>query len=100
MLPFYITIWKGLFAKTCSCNPYNHPMRRLLSLFIGEETEAQELNNLPVISNLVGALAFEPMWFDLKPVASAFFSALAAEFLPHLPQLAKVLIPQIGVIIT
>ena len=75
-------------------------MRRLLSLFIGEETEAQELNNLPVISNLVGALAFEPMWFDLKPVASAFFSALAAEFLPHLPQLAKVLIPQIGVIIT
>ena len=72
-------------------------MRRLLSLFIGEEIEAQKLNNMPVISNLVGGLALEPMWFDLKPVASAFFSALATEFLP---QLAKVFIPQIGVIIT
>jgi len=75
-------------------------MRRLLSLFIGEEIEAQKLNNMPVISNLVGGLALEPMWFDLKPVASAFFSALATEFLPHLPQLAKVFIPQTGVIIT
>ena len=75
-------------------------MRRLLSLFIGEEIEAQKLNHLPVISNLVGALAFEPMWFDLKPVASAFFSALATEFLSHLPQLAKMFIPQIGVVIT
>lgn len=72
----------------------------MLSLFIDEEIEAQKLNHPPVISNLVGELAFEPMLFDLKPVASAFFSALATEFLPHLPQLAKVFIPQIGVIIT
>lgn len=63
-------VCKGLFANTCSCNPYSNPMRRLLSLFIGKEMETQKLNNLPVISNLVVDLAFEPIWFDLKPVLS------------------------------
>ena len=49
-----VTIGKGLFAKICSCSPYSHPIRRLLSLFIGEEIEAQKLNDLPVVSDLVG----------------------------------------------